>query len=270
MRSPTGDADQYGRFSSARWPQWPVPPGYLTAHGYELIKELGAYDREELATRGLLGPDGCLEVDRVSIHADSDQRTRETAKALAEGMFPGCDLTVKALSEGANDPLFHLPSSGVSRADADAATTAALRRMGNDPKGVAAAHRAQLADLDGVLAGCGPTTGTHERTSIFDVPASVDPRNDDHLVAMKGPLNTAGTLTENMLLEYAEGMPAKASGQLNLTDLQCRSTYISNEFYLSIAPFSQSLSKLNPGRFLPAYQEEQRCKSSLRVLWPHC
>jgi 4-phytase/acid phosphatase len=211
VRSPTSDAAQYGRFSSATWPQWSVPPGYLTAHGYALIKELGAYEREELAARGLLTPDGCSEVGRVSMHADSDQRTRETAKALAEGMFPGCKVAVNALQEGANDPLFHLPAVSVSSVKANAASTAVLGRVGNDPGSVVATHHDQLADLDRVLASCGTTASVHSRTSIFDVPASVD-MSEDHLVTMRGPLNTAGTLTENMLLEYAEGMPAKDVG----------------------------------------------------------
>src|SRR5580698_675151 len=62
VRSPTSEVAQYGRFSSAKWPEWTVPPGYLTAHGYELMKELGSYDRKELAARGLLAADGCSDV----------------------------------------------------------------------------------------------------------------------------------------------------------------------------------------------------------------
>ena len=214
VRSPTSDVAQYGRFSSAKWPKWTVPPGYLTTHGYELIKELGAYDRWR-GTRGahsLLTPDGCSDAERISIHADSDQRTRETAKALAAGMFPGCRVAVSSSQEGANDPLFHLPAAGVSRVRADAATAAVLQRIGNDPQSVAATHRAQLAELDHVLATCGAATVAQARTSIFDVPASVDHGDDDHLVTMRGPLNTASTLSENILLEYVEGMPAADVG----------------------------------------------------------
>lgn len=212
VRSPTGDPAQYLHFSSAVWPKWPVPPGYLTTHGYEVIRELGVYDRNELAKKSLLSPSGCSDVDRVSIHADSDQRTRETAKALAEGMFPGCKVAVNSLQEGANDPLFHLSSATASREQAKAATAALLNRIGDDPKTIAAAYHVQLADLDKILADCGTVTSSHLRTSIFDVPASVAQGNDDHMVAMKGPLNTASTLTENLLLEYAEGMPDEDVG----------------------------------------------------------
>lgn len=212
IRSPTSDVAQYHRFSSATWPEWAVPPGNLTTHGYEVMKELGAYTRGDLAAKGLLAADGCGDIDHVTIHADSDQRTHETAKALAEGMFPGCKAGINVLPEGINDPLFHLPPGSVSREKAKAAAAAVLGRVGNDPKTVAATHRAELAELDEVLQGCGAVTPKGERVSIFEVPTSVDAGDADHLVTMRGPLNTASTLTENMLLEYAEGMPVKDVG----------------------------------------------------------
>jgi 4-phytase/acid phosphatase len=41
---------------------------------------------------------------------------------------------------------------------------------------------------------------------LFDVPATLAPGAGDHLVDLKGPLYTASTLSENLLLEYTEGM----------------------------------------------------------------
>ena len=90
VRSPTKKPGEYARFAAAPWPEWPVQPGYLTPHGYELMKFFGAYDRVKLADEGLLAPAGCDDATRVTILADSDQRTRETGKALAEGLMPGC------------------------------------------------------------------------------------------------------------------------------------------------------------------------------------
>src|SRR5215467_7861202 len=157
VRSPTSDVAQYHRFSSATWPKWPVSPGNLTAHGYEVMKELGTYDREELAAEGLLAANGCSDLGHVTIHSDSDQRTRETAKALADGMFPGCKVGVNTLQEGTSDPLFHLSAASVSPEQSRTAATAVLSRMGNDPKNAAATNHARLADLDGVLERCGTT-----------------------------------------------------------------------------------------------------------------
>jgi 4-phytase/acid phosphatase len=107
VRSPTGTADQYHVYSLDSWPSWEVPPGYLTAHGFQLMRIFGAYDRMELASEGSLSAAGCNDTSRVTFYADSDQRTRETGKAIAEGMFPGCQAKVQFLPEGTNDALFH-------------------------------------------------------------------------------------------------------------------------------------------------------------------
>ena len=71
------------------------------------MKLFGAYDRAELSSQGLLNAAGCEDAPHVTIHADSDQRTRESGKALAAGLLSGCTLTVQALAEGRPDPLFH-------------------------------------------------------------------------------------------------------------------------------------------------------------------
>lgn len=44
------------------------------------------------------------------------------------------------------------------------------------------------------------------------MPASITPGESDHVVTLRGPLNTAGTLTENLLLEYVEAMPSEEVG----------------------------------------------------------
>src|ERR1700683_5852701 len=59
VRSPTGSPDQYYAYSKAPWPQWDVPPGYLTPHGFEDMRLFGAYDRLLLAREGLLEAAGC-------------------------------------------------------------------------------------------------------------------------------------------------------------------------------------------------------------------
>lgn len=48
--------------------------------------------------------------------------------------------------------------------------------------------------------------------SLFDVPASLSEGTGDHLAEMKGPINTASTLSENLLLEYTEGMDSANVG----------------------------------------------------------
>ena len=66
VRSPTGLPTQYNSYSIAPWPTWDVPPGYLTPHGYQLMKLFGGYDRMELAHEGLLAESGCADASKVT------------------------------------------------------------------------------------------------------------------------------------------------------------------------------------------------------------
>jgi 4-phytase/acid phosphatase len=215
VRSPTGLPEQYNPYSLAPWPAWDVPPGYLTAHGYQLMKLFGAYDRMELAQEGLFSASGCTDANRVSFYADSDQRTRETGKALAEGLFPGCHTDVQFLPEGTNDPLFHFhPTQAELGVNSPAQATAAIAgRIGGVPANLTEAYRTQLGTLDTILATCGTAaTPPQKRTSLFDIPATLTQGSGGHVAELRSPLNTASTLVENLLLEYTQGMEVSSVG----------------------------------------------------------
>jgi 4-phytase/acid phosphatase len=216
VRSPTGKLDQLNQFSAQPWPQWTVPPGNLTAHGAKLMTLFGAYDRELFAKQGLLSPNGCKDAERVTILADSDQRTRETGNALAAGLFPNCSVPVHALAEGMHDPLFHSLEAGVIHPDKFIATAAIAGRIGNNPAGLVEAYRPQLQALEDVLTGCtaGATCAGSPapQKSLFSIPSSIAPGTGDHLVDLKSPLGTAATMAENLLLEYTEGMEENQVG----------------------------------------------------------
>ena len=190
-----------------------MQPGYLTPHGYELMRLFGAYDRVKLADEGLLAPAGCDDATRVTILADSDQRTRETGKALAEGLMPGCSVETHALAEGMHDPLFHGMSATEAHPDPALAVAAIGGRIGGDPNNLTQAYRLQLAALDKILAGCGKVAATNAaRTSLLDIPAVLEPGKGDHGAQLRGPLATASTLSENLLLEYTQGMSGTELG----------------------------------------------------------
>ncbi len=204
VRSPTGPPEQYNPYSLAPWPAWDVRPGYLTPHGYELIRMFGAYDRMELAKQGLLNASGCKDARKVTFYADSDQRTRETGKALAEGLFPGCPSQVQSLPEGTNDPLFHfLPTQAQLETLTPAEAASAIAgRFGGDPANLTQTYRPQLQALDEILATCGTADRLqHNRTSLFDIPATLTPGSGGHVAELRSPLNTASTLAENLLLD---------------------------------------------------------------------
>ena len=213
VRSPIGNtAALYGKYAVAPWAAWDVPPSYLTAHGYQLMKLFGTWDRTQFASQNLFAPTGCADAARVSIVADSDQRTRETGKALAEGMFPGCEIAVRAQAEGATDPLFRPIEAGAVHPDTALAVAAVAGRIGGDPNHLTELYRSQLTLLDGVLAGCGHAPANATRASIFTIPASLAPGSGDTPAALHGPVTTAATMAENLLLQYTQGMSQADTG----------------------------------------------------------
>ncbi len=200
VRSPIGLPDRYGKYSAAPWPAWDVPPSYLTAHGYQLMKLFGVWDRTRFASEGLFAATGCADATRITIVADTDQRTRETGNALAEGMFPGCSIEVHALPDGAKDPLFSGLKSGAAHPDGALTTAAVLGRVGGSYNNLATAYSAQLGVLDNILAGCGHAPANAKRTSLFAIP-------DAH-----ERVASAATIAENLLLEYTTGMSQADTG----------------------------------------------------------
>ncbi|WP_356900162.1 histidine-type phosphatase, partial [uncultured Parasutterella sp.] len=68
-----------------------VDPGILTKRGYYLVERTWALNR----TRAPFTYGTCPKPDDVQIIADTDERTIATAKALNEGLYPGCGYQVR-------------------------------------------------------------------------------------------------------------------------------------------------------------------------------
>lgn len=218
VRSPLTAQADLDKYSAAPWPKWDVAPGILTAHGYQLMKLFGNWDRTKFAGEGLFAPTGCTDAEHVTILADTDERTRETGKALAEGMFPDCNIEVHSRPDGVTDPLFSPTKARVGHPDPTLAAAAIAGRIGGDPNNLTETYRPQLSALDRILSGCGrlpanpQRASIPQRTSIFDIPTSLKPGSGDPPVAARGPLFTASTLAENLLLEYTQGMSDADTG----------------------------------------------------------
>jgi 4-phytase / acid phosphatase len=212
VRSPLTAQADLDKFSASPWPKWDVAPGILTAHGYQLMKDFGSWDRTRFSADGLLAPSGCADAAHVTILADTDERTRETGRALSEGMFPGCNVSVHSRPDGETDPLFSPRKANVGNPDPALAAAAIAGRIGGDLVNLTETYRPQLTALDRILSGCGHSPLNTRRTSIFDLPASLKPGSADSPVAARGPLVTASTLIENLLLEYTQGMSDADTG----------------------------------------------------------
>jgi len=201
VRSPTWDKTRLDAYTTEPWPAWEVPPGNLTPHGRKLIELIGAYYRQWLAGEHLLRTGGCADARRIYIHADKEQRTMETGRAFAESLAPGCGIEVHSWPDSGPDPLF----SGAGKPDAEKMRAAVSERLGPDPRKLVADHRSELDELQSILG-----------NKLTPEPA-VGVALKGNTVELTGPFATGSTFSENLLLEYANGMKGSALGWGHLT-----------------------------------------------------
>ena len=204
VRSPTWDTARLNEYSTQPWPDWGVAPGELTPHGRAGVKLMGAYYRAWLSKAGLFNAGGCRDASRIYIRADAGQRTRETGRAFAESLLPGCEIPVATQPSG-KDSLF----GGVGKADPDLAAKAVGERLGS-AAGMRTKYEPAFDALTRILTG----GGTARRALMDGAP---DEGGDGGLPEIPRALATASTFSEVFLLQYAEGMAESSLGWGRLT-----------------------------------------------------
>ncbi|WP_369981923.1 histidine-type phosphatase [Xanthomonas bundabergensis] len=198
VRAPTQDPQALARYAAQPWPQWPVAPGMLTAHGAAGMQALGARYRQRWLGEGVLAPD-CAAAQVVLI-ADSTPRNHASAAAFGAGLQPGCQARYLALPSEQNNPLFHYAAGKDKGDDKDEDAVAA-------PLHPDAATRARLGELQQVLSGCSGGACAAQAQAGQDTPRLDDPQRLDDPAQAAKLLKTAGSLAENLMLEYAQGLP---------------------------------------------------------------
>lgn len=251
VRSPTWTQARLDAYSALPWPEWKVEPGYLTEHGFELLKRFGSYDRAALAQDGLVAAQGCADAAATYIWADTDERTTESGRALAEGLFPGCAPAVNGLAAGAHDPLFHPGRETVSAADADAAFAEVSARV----KAEGDAEQSDLiAAMQNVLLGCAPkgACSAAQKPSKMLGPGSeaVARGTGDHLVELQGPLAEASSFAEDFMLEYTDGMPAEKVGWGKVDEPQLKRFLALHSNYFDLVHRTPTLARLEASNLL--------------------
>ncbi|KQS05025.1 phosphoanhydride phosphohydrolase [Sphingomonas sp. Leaf357] len=207
VRPPTKAPPMPAGVAAEPWPTWPVAPGYLTPHGAEALKRLGAADRTRFIADGLLPKAGCRQ-NAVRIVADSDQRTIATATVWAAAIAPGCTVDIVHRPQDQPDTLFSPIDEGAVAFDAAQARAAVLADAGT---GGIAAHERRLqpvlARLDAIL--CGPAK---EACGLPREPSGLAPTKPDSRPKLAGVLDRASTVAQILLLEYADGKPMAEVG----------------------------------------------------------
>ncbi len=207
VRSPTWEPARLNQYSAQPWPDFGVPPGNLTPRGAQLIKLMGGYYHDWFVREKLISPQGCADAERVRIWADTDQRTVETGRALSVSLLPGCKIAVGSLGADESDPLF----AGSAEPDAARAREAIQARL---KPHLFEDHKAAFDTLQDIL-GDAPK-------KLFQPLVPVSVSINGAAAQLNGPFNTGSTLSENLLLEYANGFAGKELGwgRLNEAKLQ--------------------------------------------------
>ena len=231
VRPPTKPQVVPAGMNDQPWPKWSVDYGQLTPHGYDAVKLLGHWDRSNWAARGLLPSNGCPPATDIEVAASSKPRTQDTARALVEGMVPGCGIVVDFPGSPDEDVEFHPLETGAMAIDADQAlrATQALSPPGGMQAEVIA-HADGFKLLDQAL-GC---TGARAQSgcSLAAMPPAIV-RNEDDRADVGDPFGIASTVSQTFLLEYLEGMPMSdvAWGRLSRQQIEDLLEFHSLKFY---------------------------------------
>ncbi|MGD9886044.1 MAG: histidine-type phosphatase [Reyranella sp.] len=207
--------------SASPWPTWPVPPGFLTPRGEELLRLMGRYYRVLYGGRGLVQSDDCPPRGTVSAWADLDQRTRASAVALLTGMYPRCPtLNVRNQDDPTvPDPLFHPQPTASCPMDGAANRAAVLARIGGNFDSVQREYAPQLTLMQQTL--CPTSLAGGKACGLATGQPGLESRPDG-TVRLTGSLGFASAAAETFAMEDAEGMQVawgRLAGEAELQDL---------------------------------------------------
>src|SRR5262245_18148379 len=242
-------------FASRPYPEFSVPPGFLTPHGAQAEVLLGAYYRQYLLAERLLTGRANDDARASYFRANSIQRSNISAASLAAGLFPGASVPVHSFPLGEPDPIFDAIAAGVATVDG-ARAAREVAGIFNQGAAVASAYSGELSLIRSVLFDYPRTTEPPPPTP----PGKVDP------TALPIPLtaNTTGVATANVIniggvittllaadpfvMQYAEGLPLDqvAWGELSLNELSQQTRIITLAFDLEmLSPYLNQVQSSN-------------------------
>ncbi|MFH2503797.1 histidine-type phosphatase [Klebsiella indica] len=184
-----------------KWPEWSVPDGFLTGHGYAGMLTQGAYQLAAWRAQGLpVGkPTSCPKPGSVWLWAAPDQRTRATGEALLDGMFPGCGLAIH-VTKNQHDPLFDTIEMGIARPNEDAVYQQVKERIGSSAQ-AQKKYAAAVADLRHAVC-----ADDRKSCAFLDNEWNVK-INEKGKVKLSGPVSKGASIGETIRLQYSENLP---------------------------------------------------------------
>ena len=225
IRSPTNTQAKINLFTQQPegFPLWPYPAdtvGNLSTVGEQNAALLGAWYRDFYAAQGILPAKGsCPTAGTVYVYADTLERTLVTAQGYVNGMFqtealPDCGIQVIQYSPliTAIDPYIQTARAGIANCAINTTQDQAAfyARIGgvNNIGALINTYAPQLQMLQTVTQCCQPTACTppSNTCTLVDLPTTVN-TSGAVMFAPGSLFDTADTVTEDLELQYAQGMP---------------------------------------------------------------
>ncbi|MEQ9893521.1 histidine-type phosphatase [Pectobacterium aroidearum] len=199
VRPPTESNTTALESGTAReWPQWVTRDGELTGHGYAATVLKGRYEAEYYRQQHLFAS-GCPTEQQIYVLASPLQRTRATAQAYMDGMFPGCGVATHAVEDEKQDPLFHGDKMGIGTLDPERAKAEVLKAMGGDVNIAYQRLQPSIEQLKQIVC------KADKPCPVFDKPWAIK-QDKDGSISISG-LSTLANMSEVFLLEYSENLP---------------------------------------------------------------
>jgi 4-phytase/acid phosphatase len=217
VRSPVAPTTVLNNYSAQPFPEFSVPPGYLTSNGATLETILGGYYRLWLTKQGLLSGNDKADAAFVYFRSNVIERTIASAQAFAAGMLPAGTVSVDYYGPTQSDPLFDPVGAGVARFDQKTAIAAIQGRFGGDMQSLATAYAPELALARSVLFGY-PTGQTpvpatpNGKIDVTTIPFQAIAGGKSGWPVDPGGLGSVLLAVDPFVMEYAEGLPASEVG----------------------------------------------------------
>lgn len=198
VRPPTASNEKLlTKVTERHWPVWLVPFGNLTGHGYTGAVEMGRYRGDVLRSAGLLTK-GCPDAKQILAHASPMQRTKATAQALLDGLFPGCGFQPTYVS-GNQDPLFQANEMPFAALDPEKARAQILQALGGSVEAAQARYKPYEEQLKEVACLPGADCPYGKEKWVLE-------QNAKGRFSIKG-LSAGANMGEVFRLEYSQGLP---------------------------------------------------------------
>lgn len=171
-------------------------------HGYAAATLMGDYIRRYLMMDNFISQGRCPDVKSIFIRSSSYQRTKMTARALADTLFPGCAVPVHAPKSKTEDTLFEPIVSGIAPLNVEKATQSVMSALGGSFSAAQQRYATQIMAMQKVV---DPKCQLAECT-FTNYKWEIKPDKQNINISLKGPVAKGTELGETFRLQYAEGL----------------------------------------------------------------